>query len=178
MIKLQLMKYLLHVIVLVFLSHAGIAQKKGGKITIRTMDGTKLTGKLIAADDSSIHFKKADSSIIVAVNQINTIRLRNSFGTNALIIGGSAGLGAAIIGFASGEEKINDGTLGGALHDAFTATPGEAAASGFILGAAAGTAAAGIVSATRGKMKFSIKGKSSNWALALPKIKKQQAGSK
>ncbi|RYY69091.1 MAG: hypothetical protein EOO13_10505 [Chitinophagaceae bacterium] len=166
------MKRLYFMLLAFMLGASAIAQKKSLKITISTLDQPlRLTGRLMAVSDSNITLNTGDSDLVyIPVKNMKWVRIKNSFGSNALIAGGSAGVTFALVGLAIGQEKKNDGTLGGALQDAFTPTKGEAASLGLVNGLMLGTAFAGIQSAVRGKMKFEINGSQENWKVALKKI--------
>lgn len=149
------------------------AQNSNPKIYIRLKhDQSKIAGKLVAVTDSNITLRNGKSSdSIITVREISSVRIKNSFGKNALIIGGITGGSLAIAGLFIGEKAKNDGTIGGALHDAWVPTADEAAVGGLVMGLAAGTASAGIISGARGKMKFKINGDPASWQVALAKIK-------
>ncbi len=144
--------------------------------TVHQLNNQSLKGYVHSADSTAIDFSQysgLSQKIPVANIDYLSFRRRNSIGRGAWI-GALIGLGAGVItGLASGSDKkypyVNDGTLGGAISDAFTIvgnafamTAGEKAVVGGLLGATAGSAV-GIIIGAVAKKKFIIKGSSEHY---------------
>lgn len=135
----------------VFLRVYGVA---GNKIKKGYYAGT--------TDSSLLIYKDADT-VEVPVSRIGAIKTRRSVGHAILVSATTGAVLFGIIGAASGEKKVNDGTLGGAFHDALTATPSEGLAAGLLAGGLLGTATGAIISLINKKIKFSINGNLQAW---------------
>lgn len=121
-------------------------------------------GRLSGVTDSSFFITKNKNKTEVKVSEVNRIKFGRAAGHPILIAGGVSAVGIAIAGAAAGEQPVNDGSIEGNLHDTFLLTPGEGAAYGFLLGAAAGSVVGTIIAAAKKKHVFTINNDIKEWA--------------
>jgi len=143
-----------------FLLHA---QKK---IFIRVYDRSghkSAKGFLAGTTDTSVLILKDSVPMSIHVSGIGYIKTKRSIGHTILISSIIGGATAGIIGAASGEKDINDGTLGGSIHDAFSITPAEGFAAGFILGSIISGGTGAIIHAAGRHHTFTINGNLENF---------------
>jgi hypothetical protein len=139
------------------------AQKK---IFIRVYDRSghkSAKGFLAGTTDTSVLILKDSVPMSIHVSNIGYIKTKRSIGHTILISSMIGGVTAGIIGAASSEKDVNDGTFAGSIHDAFTFTPTEGFAAGFLLGSVI-SGGAGAILHTAGKHHtFTINGNLENF---------------
>ena len=139
------------------------AQKK---IFIRVYDlsGYKSAkGFLAGTTDTSVLILKDSVPLSIHVSNISHIKTKRSIGHTILLSSIVGGVTFGIIGAASGEKDVNDGTLGGSIHDAVSFSPAEAFAAGLILGSIVSGGAGAIIHATGRHHTFTINGSLENF---------------
>ncbi|MEJ7610933.1 MAG: hypothetical protein WKF88_07120 [Ferruginibacter sp.] len=160
-------KILTTVIIILILCAPCLAQKKGTFMRVFDSKGKKIyAGRLAGITDSSFSLVKNKVETEIAIKEVKYIKLKHSVGHPMLIAGGASAVGLAIALAASAEPDLNDGTLGGTLHDAFNYTAGQLAATGFLVGAAGGSLAGAIIGAAKKKHVYIIDNDIKKWALA------------
>ena len=129
-------------------------------------------GFLAGTTDSSVIILKDTVRKEFPATSITYLKTKRTAGHSILIgsIIGATTLG--IYGAASGEQKINDTTLDGTLHDVFTYSPGEGFVAGFLLGAATGAAVGALAYAINKHQAFAINGRLENFTQLKPAIDK------
>ena len=163
------MKALLTTVLALWFFSPATAQKKGIFLRVYNHVNTKIySGHLAAVTDSSLVL---DDKTVVPITEIGSIRLKHSTGHKMIVAGAISAVGVAIIGGLSGEPNKNDGTLGGAFHDAFNVTPGEGILFGFVSGAIAGSATGALIGAVQKKTILVIDNDINKWATAKETLK-------
>lgn len=147
-----------------FLCYQVIAQKS---VFIRMYDANVrlLTkGYVLKATDTSLQLKLSKrDTIIIPMAKIGIIKTKHSAG-HSILIGAAAGaIPFGIIGYASGDHRVNDNTLGGAFHDLFIITPAEGLVMGFLVGGGAGAAVSALTTLIKKPKTFIINGNQERW---------------
>jgi hypothetical protein len=139
------------------------AQKK---IFIRVYDlsGHKSAkGFLAGTTDTSVLILKDSVPVSIPVSNIGHIKTKRSIGHTILLSSIIGGVTFGIIGAASGEKDVNDGTLGGSLHDAVNFSPGEGFEAGLLLGSIITGGVGAIIHAAGRHHTFTINGNLENF---------------
>ncbi|MEO6406087.1 MAG: hypothetical protein ABIY51_13785 [Ferruginibacter sp.] len=153
------------IIVLIFCTAFSFAQQKSFLRLYGPGDSLFTKGHFAGTTDSSIMIDTRHGIREIKIKDVMTIRTHRPQGHNALIGGLIGGLGLGIIGLASGEKKQDDGTLGGAFHDAFTVTPGAGFAGGLILGGGLGAGIGALTAKPSQRKIFIVNGSLPLWQL-------------
>lgn len=147
-------------------SSSAPAQKKF-IVIVKTMDNKFLAGKFHSVGDTQLLLIRSSDGLhsIPAENiRFFTLRRKNSVGRGALIGFGVGALTGIIIGFASGDDEIQEPSpndpwgIGSAIHNAFAMTAGQKALVGGLSLGVGGTLV-GIIIGAVAKRKFTIGGK-------------------
>lgn len=168
------MKHLIWIFLLNVLIHNHVEAEKKTFLRFYDFFGNKFeSGVFIWENDSSIVIYKDSTNIVVPISKIFSIKTRgyflktkrsnghNAIVHNAIISSVLVGVPLAIYGVATGEPRINDNTLGGIIHDYYTATPAEGAFLGVLGGVLVGSIA-GVLLSVKHKT-FVINGNIDNW---------------
>ena len=160
------MKKLFFVALSLIMINSFVQAQKKTFLRLYGVAGNKFNkGVFAGATDSSIFIYKDSNKVEIPISRIGTIKTRRSSGHTILISASTGAVLLGILGVASGESKVNDGTIGGALHNAFTVTPSEGLAQGLIIGGVLGTATGTIINIFRKKIHFTINGNRQTWLL-------------
>ena len=158
------MKTLFTFLLLNFICYQVGAQKMTFIRVYDTNDRLMTKGYILKATDTSLQLKVSKKdTIILPVAKIGIIKTKRS-AVNSILIGATAGaIPFGILGLSSGENKVNDNTIGGGIHDLFTITPTEGMIMGLLLGGAGGAAIGALSTLIKKPKSFVIHSNPEKW---------------
>ncbi len=135
------MKKILFLILFLVMVCAFVQGQKKVFLRVYGLAGNKFyKGHFAGTTDSSVFIYKDSGKVEIPAARIGSIKVKRSFGHTLLISASTGAVLVGMIGAASGESKVNDGSISGAFHNALTITPAEGFAQGVIIGGVLGTA--------------------------------------